>query len=293
MEVILNPQKMQQKAYRHKRRGESIALVPTMGALHRAHLELVRRAKSEGTIVIVSIFVNPTQFGKNEDFDRYPRTLESDLRKLEGLEVNYVFVPEAKDMYPEGFETVVSLKRLPKHLCGLSRPGHFDGVATVVLKLFNICMPDTAVFGLKDYQQFKVIQKMVRDLNLPIRLVGVPTIREEDGLAESSRNVYLTAQEREAAPVIYRTLKEMEHRIVKDGVKDPRILIEEAIQKIEAAGGRVDYVSIVDPETLDDLEEIQEKTLLAAAVYFGKARLIDNLLVDLNEEIEEEEDEVR
>ncbi len=286
MQVVLTPSKMQELSYRHKRHGDTIVLVPTMGALHDAHLELVKRAKGLGTVVIVSIFVNPTQFGKNEDFDRYPRPLREDLRKLEAEEVDYVFVPSAEDMYPEGFETEVSLKKLPKHLCGLSRPGHFKGVATVVLKLFNICMPDTAVFGLKDYQQFKIIQKMVRDLNVPVKIVGVPTVREADGLAESSRNAYLTEDERKRAVAIYNALKYIEEQIVEHGKRDPKELIEEAIQMIEKAGGRVDYVAIVDPETLDDLDRIQDQNLVAAAAYFGKARLIDNILVDLTELVE-------
>ncbi len=293
MQTVLDVAAMQSRAYRHKRQGESIALVPTMGALHEAHLKLVRRARSEASVVIVSIFVNPTQFGPKEDLDRYPRTLEADLRKLEALDVDYVFIPSAKQMYPEGFQTEVSLKYLPKHLCGLSRPTHFAGVATVVLKLFNICMPDTAVFGLKDYQQYRIIQQMIADLNLPIRIVGVPTVREEDGLAESSRNTYLSPEERKKAVAIAQALQRIEDAIVKHGKRDAGELIELGIRVIEDAGGRVDYVAVADPDTLDDLQQVQKRTLLAAAAFFGNTRLIDNRMVDLSETVEEKDAENR
>lgn len=286
METVLSIAAMQKKAYRHKRQGESIALVPTMGALHHAHCELVRRARSEGSVVIVSIFVNPTQFGPKEDLDKYPRSLESDLRKLEALDVDYVFVPSARDMYPEGFQTEVKLKKLPRHLCGLSRPVHFAGVALVVLKLFNICMPDTAIFGLKDFQQFKVIQRLTADLDLPIRIIGVPTLREADGLAESSRNIYMSGETRKRAVAIHNALVSMEKAILA-GKQDTGELIETAIRAIEKAGGRVDYVAVADPETLDDIEVVQTRTLLAAAAFFDGTRLIDNQLVDLTETTED------
>jgi len=286
METVLNIAAMQKKSYLHKRQGESIALVPTMGALHHAHLELVRRAKSEGRVVIVSIFVNPTQFGANEDLDKYPRPLEADLRKLEALDVDYVFIPSPRDMYPAGFQTEVKLKDLPMHLCGLSRPVHFAGVATVVLKLFNICMPDTAIFGLKDYQQFRVIQQLVADLNLPIRVIGVPTLRDPDGLAESSRNVYMSSETRKRAVAICQGLDIMEKSILA-GERGAGELIEKAIQVIEKGGGRVDYVAVADPETLDDIKTVTDRVLLAAAVFFDGTRLIDNRLVDLTEVTEE------
>ena len=287
METVLNISAMQEKAYRHKRNGESIAFVPTMGALHHAHLELVRRAHSEGSVVIVSIFVNPSQFGPNEDLEKYPRPLDADLRKLEAENVDYVFIPSAQDMFQPGFQTEVSLKYLPKHLCGLSRPVHFGGVAKVVLKLFNICMPDSAIFGLKDYQQFKIIQQMVADLNLPIRIVGVPTIREADGLAESSRNVYMSAETRKRAVAIHDALKVMESAILK-GEQDANRLIEQAIECVEKAGGKVDYIAVADPETLNDIKTIQTRTLLAAAAFFDGTRLIDNLIIDLKEAKEDD-----
>lgn len=277
MELITTVKAMQEWAMRARLGGVTTALVPTMGALHEGHLALVREAKRHAQKVGVSIFVNPIQFGPNEDLDRYPRDLEGDLEKLRPLGVDYVFTPDVSDIYPSGFQTTVVVGRITKHLCGLTRIGHFEGVATVVLKLFNICLPDVAVFGLKDYQQVRVIEQMVTDLNIPVRIVRHPTVREADGLAMSSRNSYLTEDERRQAPIIHRTLMWMADAI-RQG-KDIIEVIAEGRKAMEDAGGRVEYLCACDPDTLDDVIYVGKPVLLATAVHFGNTRLIDNELV--------------
>lgn len=278
MNVVFSVAEMQEIARRYRRAGETTALVPTMGALHEGHLALVKEAARNASRVLVSIFVNPTQFGPSEDLARYPRDLDGDLRRLSHLKVDHVFVPSASDMYPAGFQTRVGLEHLPRHLCGLSRDGHFDGVALVVLKLFNICQPDSAVFGMKDYQQVRVIEKLVEDLALPIRIVRHATVREADGLALSSRNAYLTPEERIQAPVLQSTLKGMADGI-RTGQRDVQALLAVGRAALTASGFEVEYLAACDPATLDDVAVVSGAVLLAVAAKLGKTRLIDNLLV--------------
>lgn len=255
-----------------------LGLVPTMGYLHRGHMELVARAKAECEAVAVSIFVNPTQFGPNEDLSRYPRDLPRDLALLEAAGVNLVFVPAVEEIYPSGFSTYVEVGQVADPLEGARRPGHFRGVATVVCKLFNIVTPEQAYFGQKDAQQTVVVRRMVRDLAMPVTIVVVPTVREADGLALSSRNVYLSAEERAAAPVLYRALQAA-RKAWQDEVQDAehlRTWIRDIISAEPLA--RIDYVSIADPDTLQELETVGERALASLAVRFGNTRLIDNLI---------------
>ncbi len=262
-----------------RRRGRRIGFVPTMGALHAGHLSLVARARQDGTWPVVSIFVNPTQFGPNEDFDRYPRDAAGDLRLCEAAGVELVFMPERPVMYPTGAATTVHVSGLTETLCGPCRPGHFDGVATIVTKLFNIVQPDTAYFGEKDAQQLAVIRRMTRDLDLPIEIVGCPTVRESDGLAMSSRNSLLSADERRRALVLYQSLEEA-RRLIESGQRDPGV-VAGAMRRI-VEGGRpaaIDYISVVNPETMQPVERIVGPVLVALAVRIGTTRLIDNVTV--------------
>ncbi|QWK09441.1 MAG: pantoate--beta-alanine ligase [Thermoflexus hugenholtzii] len=253
--------------------------VPTMGYLHEGHLSLVRRARAENDRVAVSIFVNPTQFGPHEDYARYPRDLERDLRLLEPLGVDLVFVPSVEEMYPPGFQTWVIVEEVSRPLEGASRPGHFRGVATVVAKLFNILQPDRAYFGQKDAQQTVVIRRMVQDLNIPVEIVICPTVREPDGLAMSSRNTYLNPEERRAATVLFRALQAAKVRY-EAGERDAERLREAMREVIRAEPlARIDYVSVAHPETLQELERVEGPALLSLAVYIGTTRLIDNLML--------------
>lgn len=253
--------------------------VPTMGYLHEGHLSLIRRARAENDHVAVSIFVNPTQFGPHEDYNRYPRDLERDLRLLEPLQVDLVFVPSVEEMYPPGFQTWVIVEELSRPLEGASRPGHFRGVATVVAKLFNIVQPDRTYLGQKDAQQAVVIRRMVRDLNFPVEIVVCPTVREPDGLALSSRNTYLNPQERQAATVLFRALQAAKARY-EAGERDGERLREAMREVLRGEPlARVDYVSVADPETLEELSRVEGPALLSLAVYIGNTRLIDNLLL--------------
>ncbi len=281
VKVIEKPEEMQKIALDLFKQGKTVGFVPTMGALHEGHLSLIRKARKDNDVAVVSIFVNPTQFGPNEDYDRYPRTFKEDLKKLEKEGVDFLFYPSNKDMYPEGYETYVELEKLPNHLCGLRRPGHFRGVATVVTKLFNIVFPTTAYFGQKDYQQALIIKKMVRDLNIPVKIEVLPIVREKDGLAMSSRNSYLTPEEREKATVLYRALQEGK-RVILSGENDAKKVII-AMKKVfnEVPEAEIDYVAVVDPQTLEDVDFIEGDVLLAVAVFLGNARLIDNELVIL------------
>ncbi len=278
MEVIRTTARMKEVAQDWRRRGVPVALVPTMGALHEGHLALVRAARELASTVIVSIFVNPIQFGPREDLARYPRDLDGDLRKLKPVGVTHVFAPEAPEMYPEGFQTRVVLDRLPEHLCGRSRPGHFAGVATVVLKLFHLCKPTVAVFGMKDYQQVLVIERMVRDLDLDVRVVRHPTVREPDGLAMSSRNAYLTPEERRVAPEIYTTLRALRDLVVA-GERDVSRLVAAGRDRLEQAGFAVEYLEVVDADTLDPATSLDGPCVVAVAARLGSTRLIDNLHV--------------
>lgn len=254
-----------------------------MGALHEGHYALIRTARAESDVVVVSIFVNPTQFGPNEDFQRYPRPIEADLAGCERERVDAVFSPDVDAMYPPGSFTKVLVSRLTAALCGPHRPGHFDGVTTVVAKLLNIVQPDAAYFGQKDYQQAVIIQRMVRDLNWPVRIVVCPTVREPDGVALSSRNAYLSPAEREQARSLSAALFWARDR-VSAGESDADALIREIRRRIEAAGPcRIDYIEAVDADHLTPRVRIEGRCVLALAVRIGSTRLIDNVLVDAAE----------
>lgn len=283
MQHINMPKVMRQTALGLILKGKSIGFVPTMGALHDGHLSLVKLARDENDVVVVSIFVNPLQFAQNEDFDKYPRTLMLDLQKLQDAEVDIVFCPESKAMYSEGFCTNVSVKGLSQRLCGAFRPGHFDGVATVVTKLFNIVMPARAYFGQKDYQQTLIIKRLVEDLDISTEVVVCPTVREPDGLAMSSRNSYLTALQRSQATVIYKTLKDTEELIRQKALPIESLALK-MYETLKSSAGitEVQYAGIYDPETLLPSTEYSHMHLLAVAVIVGDTRLIDNILVKLN-----------
>ncbi len=261
------------------RLGGSVGFVPTMGYLHDGHLELVRRARAENITVIASIFVNPSQFGAQEDFTSYPRDTERDLAMLEEENVRLVFMPTVEEMYPQGFSTWVEVEKVTERLEGESRPGHFRGVATVVAKLFNIVQPDRAYFGQKDAQQLAVICKMVSDLELNLDIVAVPTVREPDGLAMSSRNIHLTAEERKAALVLWKALCLARGHWEK-GQRDVASLRQEMASLIEHEPfANIDYISIADPETLEEIDVIDRPALVSLAVRIGGTRLIDNTML--------------
>lgn len=262
-----------------KAKGLSVGFVPTMGALHEGHAELIRTARRECGYVVVSIFVNPTQFGPNEDLAKYPRTLDADRAICTQAGADVIYHPSADVMYPPGAVTWVEVKELDRHLCGATRPGHFRGVCTVVATLFNQVLPDFAFFGQKDGQQLRIIQRMVRDLAFPVTIRACPTVREADGLAMSSRNRYLNPQERAAAPGIYRALIAIRERILRGEIDVARL--ESALEADLAAipGARVDYARIVDDETLQPLSRVDRPALAAVAVFLGTTRLIDNVTI--------------
>jgi pantoate--beta-alanine ligase len=276
MEVIESISEMKNLVKEWKRRGLSIGFVPTMGYLHEGHLALVRKVKELSDRVVVSIFVNPIQFAPGEDYQRYPRDLERDKALLEKEGIDVLFSPKAQEMYPPGFQTYVEVKELSSGLCGRYRAGHFVGVATVVLKLFNIVQPDIAVFGEKDYQQLKVIQRMVQDLNLDVKIIPHPTVREEDGLAMSSRNTYLSPEERRSAIALYKALN-LAEELINQGERRVATLKEKLIESYPYT--KVQYIEFVHPENLKEVERVDEPTLLALAVFVGKARLIDNKII--------------
>lgn len=256
-----------------------LGFVPTMGALHPGHMSLVDEAVARADVTVVSVFVNPSQFGPGEDFDRYGRDFEGDLEKLARSGVDYLFHPSAEEIYPDGFQTAVSVGELGDRLCGPARPGHFDGVATVVLKLFNVVRPDFAVFGEKDYQQLVIVRRMVRDFDMDVEIVAMPIRREPDGLAMSSRNAYLSAEQRTRAAAINRALREV-GRMFEDGCGDCRILLSAAEQVLRAAQiNDIDYLEIADPETLESRTAARRGDLVAAAARIGETRLIDNVLL--------------
>lgn len=281
MELLRSVRAMQDAADAARRDGRRLALVPTMGALHPGHLALVRAARERADHVTVSIFVNPTQFAPGEDFDRYPRMLEKDLEKLTaGGGVDAVFTPDQQALYPSAGDplTWVTVERLDEHLCGAYRPGHFRGVATVVAKLFAACKPHVALFGLKDAQQFLILRRMARDLLFDVEVVGMETVREPDGLAFSSRNVYLSPEERRQAVVLSEAVAGARRRI-EEGEQRVYVLVEAMRQTLaEAPAGRVQYAEVVDTDTLQPVEAIMpgQDVLAAVAVYFGATRLIDN-----------------
>jgi pantoate--beta-alanine ligase len=276
MRVIESVAEMQQFA--RERRGE-IALVPTMGYLHDGHASLMVEAKKRAKTVVASIFVNPTQFGVNEDLDSYPRDLERDKKVAEAAGVDVIFAPKASDMYPNGYQSWVNLEDLTTQLCGASRPGHFRGVTTVVTKLFNIVMPRVALFGKKDFQQLAVIRRMVRDLNMDIEIVGMPIVRESDGLAMSSRNTKLDPEQRRSALCLSRSLAAA-RQAFRAGERSVAALRGTALALIEAeTAASVDYLEFRDPDTLLPLDQADERTLLALAVRVGAVRLIDNCIL--------------
>lgn len=251
-----------------------------MGFLHEGHLTLLREGRKLGDELVLSIFVNPTQFGPSEDFETYPRDMERDLELAEKEGVNTVFTPTPEELYGENFQTYVNLENLPHHLCGLSRPAFFRGVATVVSKLFNIVKPHAAIFGQKDFQQLAVIRQMVKDLNFDIEIIGVPTVREPDGLAMSSRNAYLSKEERPVALSLYQSLQKAKTDI-QSGQTDANRILADASGLIEShEGTAIDYIKICDPETLDDIKVITGPVLMALAVNVGQTRLIDNVVID-------------
>ena len=259
--------------------GRRIGLVPTMGYLHAGHTTLIQQASRLTSDVVVSLFVNPTQFGQNEDFSSYPRDFDSDVRLIGAAGGRTVFAPEPDEMYPDGFVTSVKIDRLSDHLCGASRPGHFEGVATVVTKLFSAVKPHFAVFGQKDAQQLGIIRKMVQDLNIDVDILGAPTVREADGLAKSSRNTYLNPKERQAATVIFQALQKGRDLVCR-GEKDVKHVVSTMEDLVLAKPlAEVEYISAVDPGDFQPVDQISGKVLIAMAVRFGKARLIDNLMV--------------
>lgn len=264
-----------------KKKGLSIGFVPTMGFLHEGHLSLMRRAKAENDFMVISIFVNPLQFGAGEDYDEYPRDLKRDQALAESVGCDLIFHPSVREMYPPGHVTFVKVEKLTEGLCGASRPGHFLGVTTVVAKLFNLVRPDRAYFGQKDAQQAFVIKKMVEDLNMNLEVIVLPTVREPDGLAMSSRNKYLTPEQRKEAVVLYKSLKEAEEQIRK-GETEAEVIKDNIFKIIsQARQAKVDYVEIVDTKELRPISRIKGPCLIAVAAKFGQTRLIDNILVEV------------
>ncbi len=282
MIIIEQAVKMRQTCEKLRFSGKTIGFVPTMGALHEGHLSLVRAARQENDVVIVSIFVNPIQFGPNEDFNKYPRTFERDCSLLDKEKVDFLFFPPVEEMYGKNFETYVDLRNLPNHLCGLKREGHFRGVATVVTKLFNITLPNRSYFGQKDYQQAQIIRRMVEDLNFFIDIKIMPIIREKNGLAMSSRNQYLTEDQKERASALYRSLKLGESLIKNGKTNSAEVKKEmEALILKEIPNAKIDYISIADLNSLEEINEISSPVLIALAVYIGDTRLIDNEIVKI------------
>lgn len=281
MEIIKEIEKMQQISREEAAAKKSIGFVPTMGYLHEGHLKLVEKAVDENDITVVSVFVNPTQFGPEEDYDEYPRDLERDLSLLRERKVDYVFYPAVEDVYPEGYATYVQVEKGTDVLCGRSRPNHFKGVTTIVSKLFNMVIPHRAYFGKKDGQQLLIIRQMVRDLNMDIEIVACPTVREKGGLAMSSRNKYLSSKEREAALVINRTL-EKACSWIEEGERDGWEIKKAMEREIKAEPlATIDYASIVSRETLQELGVIKGPIMIAIAAYIGSTRLIDNVWLEV------------
>ena len=279
MKIINSIIHMQALAIAPEREGRRIAFVPTMGFLHEGHASLLREGRKRGDVLVLSIFVNPIQFGQNEDLDRYPRDLERDCQIAEACGVDIVFMPTAEEMYPSGFQTGVTVREISLPLCGASRPGHFDGVATVVAKLFNIVRPDVALFGSKDYQQLAVIRRMAADLNMPVEIVGMPIIREADGVAMSSRNAYLSPLERQSATCLIQSIRRA-RELFTAGERSVAVLMKAASAVIEQeAAAAIDYIEFRDGATLQELEVADGSTLLALAVKIGPTRLIDNTVL--------------
>ena len=285
MRVIRSIQEMYKLSESVRKEGKIIGFVPTMGYLHEGHLSLIRIARKRCDLLVVSIFVNPTQFGPNEDLNSYPRDFERDSKLCEKEGVDVIFAPSAEEMYPDGYSTWVEVKGpVTEVLCGAFRPGHFRGVTTVVAKLFNIVQPHFAVFGQKDAQQLVVIKKMTRELNFPVEIVAAPTVREKDGLAMSSRNEYLNENERKVAPKIYQSLILAKNMLLR-GERDTEKIKNEMRKFLESAKLiKIQYIDIVDADTLKPLKNAQGRVMVALAAFLGRARLIDNIIVDLDKE---------
>ena len=283
MKVLDTPQKMRELAEALRRDDAPLGLVPTMGALHEGHKSLIDRAREECGAVVVSIFVNPAQFGAGEDYDTYPRTFEADLESCREMGVACVYAPRANAMYPGGYDTWVDVPGLGAPLCGSHRQGHFRGVATVVLKLFTACLPHRAYFGEKDYQQLVLIRRMTQDLDLAIEIVPCPIVREDDGMALSSRNAYLSADERSRARAISGALFDAKKRVVS-GERLSAAIVRACVDELEKVEARVDYVEIVEPATLERVEKINGAARMAVAAYIGETRLIDNILLEPDDE---------
>ncbi len=282
MRIITSPSEIRDYCTSVRSRDKIIGFVPTMGFLHEGHLSLMRRARSESDLCVVSVFVNPTQFGPSEDYKTYPRDFNRDSEMAAGVGVDVIFAPAPEDMYPRGYATFVEVEGITEKMCGASRPGHFRGVTTVVAKLFNLVQPHKAYFGQKDAQQAIVLKRMVADLNFDVEVIVTPTVREEDGLAMSSRNQYLSPAERQAATVLIRSLN-MSEDLIKAGQSDAAEISRRMRDMIEAEPlARIDYISIVDADTLEDLDVVQGKVLIALAVFIGRTRLIDNVILDLD-----------
>lgn len=281
MKIIKNIEEIRNTIKELRASGKSIGMVPTMGCLHEGHKSLIDKAVANNDIVVVSIFVNPTQFGPDEDYDKYPRDLKADASLCESAGVDYVFAPEAEQMYPDGYSTfVVPSEKMTDIMCGKSRPGHFRGVCTVLTKLFTIVGPTRAYFGEKDIQQLAIVKRMVKDFNLPLEIIGCPIVREEDGLAKSSRNMYLSPKEREAATILRKSLLSAKD-MVKCGEKSPEKIYNKVIEVIKSEElARVDYVELVDFDTFDRIDTLAETNLIAIAVYIGNTRLIDNIVIN-------------
>jgi pantoate--beta-alanine ligase len=277
-EIIRDPGAMRERVEDLRRDGLRVAVVPTMGYLHEGHLSLLRAARAAADVVILTIFVNPTQFGPNEDLSRYPRDEAGDLAKARPCGLDLAFCPEASAMYPAGAQTFIEVRELQKPLCGASRPGHFAGVATIVAKLFNITRPHVAFFGEKDFQQLAVIRRMVRDLDFGIEIVGMPIVREADGLAMSSRNVYLSPEERARALSLSQGL-DAASQLFANGERGAAALLAAARAPIEAAA-KIDYVELRDADELTEIETVERRAVLAIAAFVGKTRLIDNRVLD-------------
>jgi pantoate--beta-alanine ligase len=281
MRIIHEIAVMQSWSENQRCRAQRLVFVPTMGFLHEGHLSLVRDAKTRGDKVVVSVFVNPAQFSPDEDFATYPRDFERDRQLLDHEGIDVLFTPSVDEIYPEGYQTYIKVGKLSGTLCGAFRPGHFRGVATIVAKLFNIVRPHVAIFGRKDYQQLQIIRRLVRDLNLPIDILGHPTVREPDGLAMSSRNAYLDPQQRQAALCLSRALR-MAGALVGQGERRAQVILETVMGELkEESLACLEYASLIDAESLQDVDQLQAPAVLALAVRIGKARLIDNQLFEI------------
>lgn len=280
MEIIRDPQSMQDQALQWRAEGQRIVLVPTMGYFHPGHLSLMKYGRTQADRLVVSLFVNPTQFSPTEDLDRYPRDWARDFELAKAVGVDLMFTPPPEQIYPPGYQTYVAVEGLTQRLCGASRPGHFRGVTTIVMKLFNLVQPQVAVFGEKDYQQLIAIQRMVLDLNLPVAVIGRPLVREPDGLAMSSRNAYLSQDQRQAALCLYKGILAARELVATGELSAPKIT--EAVRQIitHTPHTTIDYVAVVDPLTLEEVETIQGAARLALAVWVGNTRLIDNTLLE-------------